>query len=81
MFCCCAAHCVLPQGIFQATYLSIGGGLGGIIGGLLMEAQGGEELFKYSALMVLAGWAGAVLVEKALGLEDAGSRQQGNKVL
>ena len=73
--------CYLAQGIFQATYLSIGGGLGGIIGGVLMEAQGGEALFKYSALMVLAGWALALLVEKGLGIQDVAQSTHSDKKL
>jgi predicted MFS family arabinose efflux permease len=63
------------QGVFQATYLSIGGGLGGLLGGLLLESQGGATLFSTSALLVLGGWAAAWAAEVAL-KQVGSSRQQ-----
>jgi hypothetical protein len=46
------------QGIYQATYLGAGVGLGALVGGLLMEVAGGQALFAASSALVLAGWAG-----------------------
>jgi predicted MFS family arabinose efflux permease len=58
---------LLLQGVFQAAYLGLGVGLGGLVGGLLMETLGGQALFTHSALLVLAGCAAGVLAEHTLG--------------
>jgi hypothetical protein len=54
---------VALQGIYQATYLGAGVGLGALVGGLLMEVAGGQALFAATSLLVLAGWAGTAGVE------------------
>lgn len=57
-------------------YLGIGAGLGGLYGGSIMENSGGQELFKQSALMVLAGWAIALVAEQAIGLAAAKNKDK-----
>jgi hypothetical protein len=54
------------QGVFQATYLGVGVGLGGLVGGMLMERYGGGALFRLTSVLVLLAWAAAHVVERLL---------------
>ena len=47
------------QGVMQACWLGLGAGLGGLAGGVLMEAAGGRGLFAASAGVMVGAWGAA----------------------
>eukprot|EP00879_Flechtneria_rotunda_P016835 GHRR01017621.1.p1 GENE.GHRR01017621.1~~GHRR01017621.1.p1 ORF type:complete len:200 (+),score=58.63 GHRR01017621.1:183-782(+) len=63
------------QGLFSSLYGGIGSGLGALLGGFVMEALGGQQLFFICSLVVLGGWLLGLMVE--LLVSQAAKRQQG----
>lgn len=61
--------------MWQATYAGLGAGLGGLVGGLLMERYGGQGLFASAAAIVAAGALGGLVLEHASALLRRGKLQ------
>jgi MFS family permease len=53
------------QGMFQSTYGGVGAGLGGLVGGFLMDRLGGQGLFATAAGIVAAGGVLGLLADQA----------------
>jgi hypothetical protein len=60
--------------LWQATYAGIGAGVGGLLGGLLMERCGGQGLFTAAAAIVAAGGLAGVCIEAAAEALQAGRK-------
>ncbi len=54
------------QGLFTATYVGVGQGLGGLVGGLLMQRFGGAGMFAMCSAICAAGWAACGAAERAV---------------
>lgn len=52
--------------MFQSTYAGIGAGLGGLVGGLLMDKLGGQGLFAVAAAFVAVGCVVGLIAERAV---------------
>lgn len=44
------------QGIFQGIYFGVGVAIGGLFGGYVMQEHGSGAVFKWGALVTIAGW-------------------------
>jgi hypothetical protein len=58
----------LPQSIFSAMILGFGPGLGGIVGGQIMQAWGAQIMFAITSAVVLGGWLAALAFDAAAAL-------------
>jgi len=54
------------QGILQGCWLGVGTGLGGLVGGVLMEQSGGRGLFAECAGVMVAAAAAAVAARRVV---------------
>ncbi len=64
------------QGLFQSTYGGLGAGLGGLVGGLLMERTGGQGLFFCTAAMVAVGGLVGAFAANLPALMQPGTKQK-----
>lgn len=67
-----------PQGVVAACYGGVGGALGGLAGGLMLDRLGGQHMFVASAALVALGWAVATAVASG-GSGGSGSAGGGGK--
>lgn len=64
------------QGMFQSTYGGVGAGLGGLVGGFLMDKLGGQGLFTTAAAIVAAGGVLGLLADQAVAALQQGNLKQ-----
>jgi MFS family permease len=64
------------QGMFQSTYGGVGAGLGGLVGGFLMDKWGGQGLFAAAAGIVAAGGVLGLLADQAVAAVHKGKLKE-----